>query len=98
MQLLLASNSTQHGGGYLDHLEPAIRALLGAARSVAFVPFALSDRAGYLEKARARFAELGVRLAGPEALPSAEAIFVGGGNTFRLLKELQERGLLELVR
>ena len=101
-RLLLLSNSSNHGQGYLDHAMPAIRALLGPVRRLLFVPFALHDRAWYAEKARTRFAAEGVEVdaltaddAGRRAIGGAEAVFVGGGNTFRLLKTLQEADLLE---
>jgi dipeptidase E len=98
-RLLLVSNSTQWGRGYLDHAEAEIRAFLGSARRVAFVPFALFDRAAYTAKARARFHAMGFDLRGMEAgLDAVDAIFVGGGNTFRLLKELQDRDLIEPIR
>ncbi len=101
-RLLLLSNSTGHGRGYLDHAMPEIRALFGGARRVLFVPFALHDRASYAAKARDRFAAEGLETDaltadedGRRALESAEAVFVGGGNTFRLLKTLQEAALVE---
>jgi dipeptidase E len=105
MRLLLLSNSTNHGQGYLDHAMPAVRARLGPVRRLLFVPFALHDRAGYAEKARARFASEGIQVDalttdedGRRALESAEAVFVGGGNTFRLLKALQDSALLDPLR
>jgi dipeptidase E len=101
-RLLLLSNSTNHGQGYLDHAMPEIRALFEGVRRLVFVPFALHDRAAYAAKARARFASEGIEvdaltadLGGRRALESAEAVFVGGGNTFRLLKTLQDAVLLE---
>lgn len=101
-RLLLASNSTNHGQGYLDHAMPEIRELFEGVRRLVFVPFALQDRAGYAAKARARFASEGIEVdalsadkGGRRALESAEAVFVGGGNTFRLLKTLQDAKLLE---
>ncbi len=104
-RLLLISNSTQHGRGYLDHAEEEIRGLLGNVNRVLFVPYALHDRDGYAETARQRFEKMGYalesihRAADPqEAVAKAEALFIGGGNTFRLLKALYENGLLELVR
>ena len=61
-RLLLISNSTQHGRGYLDHVESELRALLGTARAVLFVPSALFDRDAYAAKAAARFQAMGYRL------------------------------------
>ncbi len=105
MRLLLLSNSTNHGSGYLDHAMEAIRDFLGPSRRVAFVPFALFGRAGYTARAAERFARAGLELSGltPDedghrALADAEAVFVGGGNTFRLLLTLQESGLLGALR
>lgn len=102
MRLLLLSNSTNHGQGYLDHAMGEIRALLGPVRRLLFVPFALHDRTSYAARARARFATEGIEVDaltpgedGRRALESAEAVFVGGGNTFRLLKTLQDSSLVE---
>jgi len=98
-KLLLISNSTQWGRGYLDHAEEELRSFLGRARRISFVPYALFDQQGYTAKARARFATMGYELsAASEGLEAADAIFVGGGNTFRLLKALQERELVEPIR
>jgi dipeptidase E len=105
MRLLLLSNSTQHGRGYLDHAFDEMLDLLGPVRSILFVPFALHDRAGYAAKFAARLGEAGVAAealqagrGGAEQIGAAEAVFVGGGNTFRLLRTLQEHGLLEPIR
>ena len=98
-RLLLISNSTQWGRGYLDHAEAELRAFLGGARRVAFVPFALFDRDGYTARARARFQAMGFELrAVGDRLDCADAIFAGGGNTFRLLKALQDLDLVEPIR
>jgi hypothetical protein len=44
MRVLLISNSTQHGGGYLEHCSEQIRSFLGQQlKRVLFVPFALHD-------------------------------------------------------
>ena len=100
-RLLLLSNSTNHGRGYLDHAMAEILQLFAGVRRIVFVPFALKDRAGYTARARTRFAAEGIEVdelaaddGGRRALESAEGIFVGGGNTFRLLKTLQEASLL----
>jgi peptidase E len=94
LRLLLVSNSTVAGRGYLDHVAEAVKAFLGDGVSrVLFVPYALADRDGYAAKARQRFEALGYGLdsiheaADPKAAAlAAEAVFVGGGNTWRLLK------------
>jgi len=103
--LLLISNSTVYGRDYLDHVEEQIKSFLGSARKVLFFPFALFDRDTYAAKAKARFAAMGYSIetahavANPRtAIQQADAIFIGGGNTFRLLKALQDLDLMDLVR
>ena len=105
MRLLLLSNSTNFGEKYLDHAMAEIRAFLGPVKRLAFVPFALADHAAYSAQARERFAREGIEVAGLTAgggrandLGSAEAVFVGGGNTFRLLRTLQSTGHVESLR
>ena len=106
LRLLLISNSTLHGGGYLDHCAGAIASLLSSISRVLFVPYAVADREEYAAKARARFATLGFPLDSvhdaPEgaanAIEKAEALFIGGGNSFRLLDALWRNGLVEPIR
>ena len=104
-KLLLISNSTLYGSGYLDHAEKEIRDFLGVIGSVTFVPFAQYDRDAYAALARRRFKAMGYELTSvhevsdPEqAIETAEAVFIGGGNTFRLLKGLYDSGLLLPIR
>ena len=104
-RVLLISNSTLYGSGYLDHAESELRDFLGAVRRILFFPFALYDRDAYAAQARARFEKMGYALDSihlakdqREALTDSDAIFIGGGNTFRLLKALYDRDLLEPIR
>ncbi|MCI0351133.1 MAG: dipeptidase PepE [Acidobacteriales bacterium] len=104
-RILLLSNSTMHGQGYLDHAEAEIRAVLGRARHVLFVPFALHDRAGYSERASARLGKMGYRVHTADqasgrcsSVDEVDAVFIGGGNTFRLLKTLYDYNLLAPLR
>lgn len=104
-RLLLISNSTMHGGGYLDHCMEAMRELLGERRRIVFVPFALFDREKYAAAAAERLGREGYEVralpadpAGFDTLAWGEAVFVGGGNTFRLLDTLQRTRLLEAIR
>lgn len=104
-RLLLVSTSTTHGTGYLDHCADSIQELLGDRRRVLFVPYALFDQDGYAAKARERYAQMGYELTSVHevddpvaAVRAAEALFIGGGNTFRLLSRLYEQGLLAPIR
>jgi dipeptidase E len=103
-RLLLISNSTLHGSGYLDHAEAEIRSFLGDVKRVLFVPFALHDRDGYAATAQRRFDEMGYELWSvhtainpAQAVNDANAIFIGGGNTFRLLKALYDFDLVDPI-
>jgi dipeptidase E len=98
MHLLLISSSNVHGYGYLEHPEPEIRRLLAGKKRVTFVPFAAHDHGSYTSTVRERFAQMGFEIISIEELDRADAIFVGGGNTFRLLKTLYDRDLLNVIR
>ena len=104
-RLLLISNSTQYGRGYLEHAEPELRDFLRGVGRVLFVPYALKDRDAYAQTAQAKLEQLGFALDSIHRAPNtrqaakeAEAIFIGGGNTFRLLKALYEHRLLDVIR
>jgi len=104
-RVLLISNSTLYGSGYLDHAESEIRDFLGHIGRVLFVPYALYDCDAYSSTARSRFKEMGYDLSSiheasdaRQAVNKAEAIFVGGGNTFRLLKSLYDFDLIDTIR
>ena len=104
-RLLLISNSTLYGSGFLDHAETEIRDFLSGVGRVLFVPFALHDQDGYAGRARERFKRMGYDLDSIHVAPNkhqavadAQAIFIGGGNTFRLLKALYDFDLLPLVK
>lgn len=104
-RVLLISNSTLYGSGYLDHAAEEIQDFLKNVSSVLFVPFALYDRDAYASTARERFQKMGFTLTSlhtatdpRQAVNDAEAIFIGGGNTFRLLKALYDTEVLEPIR
>ena len=102
-RLFLISNSTMHGGQYLQHCAAELGEFLAKHKRVAFVPYALADHDGYEAKAQPAFAAFGCTLTSvhhgnPLAnLGSADAVFVGGGNTFRLLDTLQRTGLCAAI-
>ena len=104
-KILLISNSTLFGSGFLDHAEEEIRDFLGQVQRVLFVPFALQDQDGYASKVRDRLGMMGFDVESihqasdkQKAVSNAECIFIGGGNTFRLLKTLYEFDVLELIK
>ncbi|KAF4086539.1 hypothetical protein AMELA_G00084640 [Ameiurus melas] len=105
-RLLLVSNSTLYGGGYLQHCEHNISHFFGKqVKRVLFVPYALHDRDAYTKTARDKLKSLGYEVDGVheaadpvEAVRKAEAIFIGGGNTFRLLKALYDNNLVNEIK
>ena len=104
-RLLLISTSTVFGTRYLEHAYGELRDVLAGVGRVLFVPFALKDHGSYAAKARDAFGEMGFALdslheAGDPraAVAGAEAVFCGGGNTFRLLKTLYDLDLVVALR
>ena len=106
MKLLLISNSTNAGEEYLRYPLPEIGRFLAGIHEIAFVPYAAVtfSYAEYERKVQARFAELGIRVRSvhrtkdPAAMiRTAEAICVGGGNTFALARKMQQQGLMQAI-
>ncbi|XP_060584571.1 alpha-aspartyl dipeptidase-like isoform X2 [Ruditapes philippinarum] len=105
-RLLLISNSTLHGSGYLDHCKDQIKSFLtDKVKTVLFVPYALHDRDQYASIARTAYNSIGFNLESihekpnaVDAVRQAEAIFIGGGNTFRLLKTLYDENIVDEIR
>jgi dipeptidase E len=104
-RILLLSSSTVFGSRPFDYAEKELVDFLPGVTEIVFAPFALADRDGYFERTRERFEKMGFRMVSLHAVPdkskaieSAQAIFVGGGNTFRLLKTLYDLDLLEVIR
>ena len=107
MMLLLLSNSSSPGRPYLAHARDWIAETVGTARHVAFVPYAAVTFGydDYTGRVRDALDGLGLEITGvhqssdpAEAVRQAEAVFVGGGNTFHLLRACYEHGLVEAIR
>jgi len=108
MRLLLISNSTNAGEAYLDYPKQNIRDFLGTRRfKCLFIPYAgvTISFDDYEARVRERFAEIGHDIHSIHhdsdpvaAVKQAEAIVVGGGNTFQLIKLIQDYGLIEPIR
>ena len=106
MQLLLLSNSTLPGEPFFQWPRAHVAAFLQGRERVAFVPFAAPEelREGYADKVIGVLGELGIgsfslhREADPvKALGSADAVAVGGGNSFLLVRELYRCGLMRAI-
>jgi dipeptidase E len=107
-RLLLLSNSRNYQKGYLEHAGGAITGFLGGdVTRVLFVPYAGVTVAWdtYEKTVAGRFAELGYEMRSIHrekhpvgAVREAQAIAVGGGNTFHLLKTLYEAGVMDAIR
>lgn len=108
MRLLLISNSTNAGEEYLDYPKLEIKKFLGANRiKCLFIPYAgvTISFDDYTERVRKRFNEIGHDIVSihecnnpVKAIEEAEAIVVGGGNTWNLIKMIQDNGLIDPVR
>ncbi|XP_076352176.1 alpha-aspartyl dipeptidase [Tachypleus tridentatus] len=105
-RLLLISNSTQCGSGFLEYCSEQVKTFFTkyGVSKVLFVPYALSDYDDYTRKARNAFQNMGLELESihekedpVQAVKEAQGIFIGGGNTFRLLKSLYDNSVIELI-
>jgi len=108
MRLLLISNSTNPGEAYLDYPKHQIRKFLGNRPVKAlFIPYAAVTFSYdvYEQKVAERFREIGHDIVSIHHFPdpvaavtNAEAIVVGGGNTWMLLKLIRDNNLIVPVR
>lgn len=107
-QILLASTSTIHGSPYLSYLMPEAIRFFSGKKNLLFIPYARPGGIGcdeYAATAAEAFAEAGLSIRGihkwgspQKAIDECDGIFTGGGNTFLLLKTLQEEGLIDPLR
>lgn len=108
MRLLLISNSTNPGEPYLDYPRNNIKEFLGKKPVMAlFIPYAAVTFSyeTYEEKVNERFREIGHEVTSIHrfkdpvaAVEKADAIVVGGGNTWKLLKTIRDNRLIDIIR
>lgn len=103
--LLLLSNSYVHGSGFLEHCLSAVDEFLAPVKRVLFVPYALADHVQYTNTVAAALGQINIEVESihvsddpATTVCNAEAIFIGGGNSFRLLKALYDLGLIPVIR
>src|SRR5580692_4544216 len=104
MRILLGS------GGFrtverIANFRQRLVAHLGDVDQVLFIPYALQDHNKYVQTIIDRGLHAGYDLIGIhrasnpcDAIADAQAIYIGGGNTFRLLSALYQHDLLDIIR
>jgi dipeptidase E len=104
MRLLLGSGGFRTDGR-VRFLSEQMKSFFGPVERILFIPYALKDHDRYLELIAEKRLDGGYRLDGVhrhshprQAVREAEALYIGGGNTFWLLSELYRLELLEPIR
>jgi len=110
-RLLLISNSTKLGEGYLEYPKFEIKNFLDSnpvkCNNIIFIPYAgvTISYKDYVSRVRERFNEIGYEIIGinevtdiMRAIEEANAIVVGGGNSFVLVDMLHKNKLIDIVR
>lgn len=106
--IILASTSTLFGEEYLAYLTPVITGLFTNITEIIFIPYARPGGIShdeYTAKAADAFGKLGITVKGlhtfdnpAETIQNAKGFFTGGGNTFLLVKQLHELGLMQALK
>lgn len=108
-QILMMSSSRKGNLGFLAHADDQVHAVLrGRVESVLFVPYAGGITFSYDEyeaRVKPTFDRLGYGLESIHrhkdaraAIEQAQAVVVGGGNTFALLDRMYNAGIVGLLR
>ena len=107
-KMIIASTSTVFGSGYLDYLLPVLQVHFKNVNTVFFIPYAMPGGLcydAYNEIVSKAFSKINIEIKGiheykspKEAILSAEAIFIGGGNTFQLVNQLYKHDLLNNLK
>jgi dipeptidase E len=108
LNCVLASTSTVYGKPFLSYLLPEISELFNTSREIIFIPYAQPGGISftdYTEKVSLAFRTLNITVKGlhefenpNEAISQAQGLFIGGGNTFVLLKTIYDLGLIQSLK
>ena len=103
--LLLLSSSKTPQSKFLIYAREQIKEHFADVKTVTFIPYASDDHDGYTQLVADFFSTLNIKVNSVHqfddpatAVASAEGIFIGGGNTFRLLTRLYENSLIAPIR
>ncbi|MQA81866.1 MAG: dipeptidase PepE [Streptosporangiales bacterium] len=104
MDLMLMSNSSAPGQPMFAHVADELTEFVAGHR-VLFVPYALADHDVYTSRVARSLDPYGIEVIGLHLAPdpvaaveAADIVFVGGGNSFRLLRTLQDLDLVPAIR
>jgi len=105
--LIIASTSTLHGGGYLEYLLPELEVFFKDCNTILFIPYARPggiSHDDYTSRVKSAFANRNKEVRGlhefdspKAAIENAEAIFTGGGNTFLLVSQLYKNKVMDVL-
>ena len=106
--IIIASTSTIHESEYLEYLLEELAIFFKNASTILFIPYARPSGIShdeYTKKTSDAFFKINKQVVGihtfknpTEAIKNAEAIFVGGGNTFVLVNQLHRNKLLSIIK
>ena len=103
-KMIIASTSTIHGSGYLEYLLPTLSNIFTNVKTILFIPYARPSGISYddyTKIAQKAFVKINIDVKGihqfknpKEAIQNADAIFIGGGNTFELVNQLYKNDII----
>ena len=106
--LIIASTSTVFGLGYLEYILPTLEQHFKNVNTITFIAYARPSGIShddYTEKVAMAFNKIGKKVIGlhtfenpVEGINQAEGIFTGGGNTFLLVKQLHQTGVMTALK
>ncbi len=105
-KILALSSSRSGNEDYLESAAPIIKNFLGAQPlQIAFIPFALVGKnyENYANDVAAALEDLPHKITlvnhhnAKNIIGQSDAIMIGGGNTFKLLHDIYETGILEII-
>ena len=106
--IIIASTSTIYESDYLEYILEELAIFFRNASTILFIPYARPSGIShddYTKKANEAFLKTNKKVIGihtfknpTEAIKNAEAIFVGGGNTFVLVNQLHRNKLLSIIK
>jgi len=107
-KILIASTSTVHGKGYLEYILPELAEFFKGVSEILFIPYARPSgitHEAYTEAAKKGFDKINIRIKGIhefssaiDAVKQAKGLFIGGGNTFLLVKQLYDMKLISTIK